>query len=129
MALTKEEAQSIVFSDMVAKLVKDGAQIKRELTPEQADMLHMAVGVSGEAGELLDAIKRYTIYQKKLDLENVIEELGDLEFFMERIRQLTGVTREQTLLANIRKLGTRYSAGKYTNEQAQVRADKQELHS
>lgn len=129
MALTKEEAQSIVFSDMVAKLVKDGAQIKRELTPEQADMLHMAVGVSGEAGELLDAIKRYTIYQKELDLENVIEELGDLEFFMERIRQLTGVTREQTLVANIQKLGTRYSAGKYTNEQAQVRADKQELHS
>lgn len=129
MALTKQEAQEIVFSDMVAKLVKDGAQIKHELTPHQADMLHMAVGVSGEAGELLDAIKRHTIYQKDLDLENVIEELGDLEFFMERIRQLTGITREQTLIANIQKLGKRYSAGKYTNEQAHQRADKQELQS
>lgn len=126
MSLTKEEAQGIVFSDMVAKLVKDGALIKAELTPDQADLLHMAVGVSGEAGELLDAIKRYTIYQKDLDLENVIEELGDLEFYMERIRQLTGVTREQTILANIQKLGKRYSAGKYSNEQAQQRADKQE---
>lgn len=129
MPLSKEDAQAIVFSDMVAKLVKDGAQIKRELTPEQADMLHMAVGVSGEAGELLDAVKRYTIYQKDLDLENVIEELGDLEFFMERIRQLTGVTRDQTLIANIQKLGKRYHDGAYSNEQAQVRADKQELHS
>lgn len=116
--------QQIKFEEMVRALVKDGALIKHELTPSDADLLHMGVGVSGEAGELLDAIKKATIYRKPLDLVNVIEELGDLEFYMERIRQIVGVTREQTLEANIAKLGVRYSKGAYSNDQAATRADK-----
>lgn len=119
----------IVFSDMVAALSKPGEVILRELSPADAELIHMAMGVSGEAGELLDAIKKPTIYRKPIDMENVIEELGDLEFFMERIRQMTGITREQTIQANIAKLGKRYSQGTYSNTQAQVRADKQELRS
>lgn len=108
---------------MVAALVKNGQDILKELTPEQADLLHMGVGVSGE---LLDAIKKHAIYGKPLDRENVIEELGDLEFFMERIRQIIGVSREETIAANVAKLGKRYSKGTYSNEQAQARADKVE---
>lgn len=38
----------------------------------------MATGVSGEAGELLDAVKKSVVYKKPLDRENVVEELGDL---------------------------------------------------
>lgn len=116
--------QNINFAEMVAALVKPGADIIAELTPEQADLLHMGVGVSGESGELLDAIKKGTIYGKPLDIENIIEELGDLEFYMERVRQLINITREQTIEANIAKLGKRYSSGKYSNQQAQARADK-----
>ena len=123
---TIEEASvdTIDFSEMVTALVKDGQEIIDELQPCQADLLHMAVGVSGEAGELLDAIKKHAIYHKPLDLENVIEELGDLEFFMERIRQIAGITRQQTIEANIAKLGKRYNKGAYSNEQAQERLDK-----
>ncbi|MDR8269105.1 nucleotide pyrophosphohydrolase, partial [Acinetobacter baumannii] len=55
-----------------------------------------------------------------------IEELGDLEFYMERIRQIIGVSREETIAANMAKLGKRYSKGTYSNEQAQARADKVE---
>jgi NTP pyrophosphatase (non-canonical NTP hydrolase) len=83
----------------------------------------MGTGVSGEAGELLDAIKKYVVYNKPIDLENVIEELGDLEFYMEKIRQNLGITREQTLVANIEKLGKRYANG-YSDKAAQERADK-----
>ena len=116
--------QPIVFADMVRGLAKDGKDILRDLSPINADLLHMGVGVAGEAGELLDAIKKNTIYGKPLDLENVIEELGDLEFYMERIRQITGITRDQTIEANIAKLGKRYSSGRYSNDQAVARADK-----
>lgn len=123
------EAQTIVFADMVAALSKPGMDILRELTPDEAELVHMGMGVSGEAGELLDAIKKVAIYRKPIDMQNIIEELGDLEFFMERVRQLVGVTREQTIIANINKLGKRYSKGAFSNEQAQVRADKQGLHS
>jgi len=114
----------IQFEAMVTGLAKDGQAIIDGLTPEKADLLHMGVGVSGEAGELIDAIKKYTIYGKELDRDNMIEELGDIEFYMERIRQIIGVTRKETTDANIAKLGKRYSTGLYSDEQAQARADK-----
>ena len=43
-----------------------------------------------------------------IDRENVIEELGDLEFYMEGVRQNLGITREETLNHNIQKLSKRY---------------------
>jgi hypothetical protein len=54
----------------------------------------------------------------------VVEELGDLEFYMEGLRQATGITREETLAANIAKLGKRYQNHLYSDGQAQSRADK-----
>ena len=84
----------------------------------------MAMGVSGEAGELLDAIKKATIYRKPLDKENVIEECGDILFFVQGILNYYAYTLEDAVEENKQKLSKRYSAGKYSNEQAQQRADK-----
>jgi len=111
-------------STLVSDLKKSPEEIINELKPEQADALHMAIGIAGESGELLDAIKKWSIYQKPLDLENVIEELGDLEFYMEGLRQSLNLTRVQTLVENIAKLQKRYSKGEYSNDQANERADK-----
>jgi len=115
-----------MFEKMVGALIKPGADIVRSLTPGRANALHMAVGVSGEAGELLDAVKKYVIYDKPVDSENIIEELGDLEFYMQGLRAVFGITREQTIQANIAKLSKRYHTGAYTDNQAQERADKAE---
>lgn len=112
------------FEDMVTNLAKDGQDIIDSLTPAKAHELHMAVGVCGEAGELIDAVKKYVIYNKDIDFQNIVEELGDIEFYMEGLRQSFGITREQTLAANIAKLGKRYSGGTYSDLDAQVRADK-----
>ena len=109
---------------MVKVLAKDGQLIKDELTPEQAHQIHMAIGVSGESGELLDAVKKGAIYQKPLDRENIIEELGDIEFYMEGLRQSLNISREDTIQANIGKLGKRYKGFKYSNKAAIERADK-----
>jgi NTP pyrophosphatase (non-canonical NTP hydrolase) len=110
---------------MVSFLKKPGADIIASLTPEKMDMLHMAVGISGEAGELLDAVKKAAVYNKPIDRENVIEELGDLEFYMEGLRQTLNITREETLGHNIKKLSVRYNGG-YSDAAAQARADKPE---
>ena len=117
--------EKIIYSEMVKALAKPGQQIIEQQTAEQAHIQHMAIGISGEAGELLDAVKKSSIYQKPLDRENVIEELGDLEFYMEGLRQGLNISREETIEANINKLGKRYSSGAYSNSQAQDRADKQ----
>jgi len=111
---------------MVSALVKPGQAIIDSLTPEDADLLHMAVGVSGEAGELLDAVKKKVIYRKELDIDNMKEELGDIEFYMERIRQICGFTREEVIEANISKLSKRYKSLSYSDDAAQKRADKAE---
>lgn len=115
----------IKHSDMVTALVKSGALILEQMTPQKADAMHAAIGVAGEAGELLDAVKKHVIYNKPLDRENVVEELGDLEFYMEQLRQNIGVTREETLAANIAKLEIRYNGLRYSDQAAQDRADKQ----
>lgn len=62
--------------------------------------------------------------RKDLDRANVVEELGDLEFYMEGLRQATGITREECLEGNIAKLGKRYQGLKYSDKSAQERADK-----
>jgi NTP pyrophosphatase (non-canonical NTP hydrolase) len=113
------------FGMMVAALVKPGQDIIESLSPERADLLHMAVGVSGEAGELLDAVKKHVIYNKPLDIENVKEEIGDLYFYIERILQLIDTSRDEIMERNIAKLTKRYGE-KYSDKAAQERADKRE---
>lgn len=117
---TREEE----YASFVASLVKPGSKIKEDVTPEGLHLWHMATGVAGEAGELLDAIKKHVVYKKPLDVHNVVEELGDLEFYMEAVRAAIGVTREEVVAQNVEKLSKRYPSGSYSNEQAQNRADK-----
>lgn len=118
---------TITHPEMVRALVKPGAAILDSFDAAKADLIHGAVGIAGEAGELLDAVKKHVIYNKLLDRENVIEELGDLEFYMEQVRQNLGISREETLAANISKLSVRYASLTYTDEAAQARADKAEI--
>jgi NTP pyrophosphatase (non-canonical NTP hydrolase) len=110
-------------TELVTALAKPGCDILDDLSPDQAFVLHMSIGVSGESGELLDAIKKWAIYQKPLDIDNVIEELGDIEFYLEGIRQAFSLDREDILKANIVKLRKRYGET-YTNAAAIARADK-----
>ena len=97
---------------------------------KQKDIIHMILGLSGEVGELTDAVKKHVIYEKELDIENIIEELGDIEFYLEGLRSaLQGtisLNRETILRENIRKLEKRYSSGTYSDSQAKERKDKED---
>lgn len=108
---------------LVKALVKPAEEISDNISPHTAQLLHMVLGIAGEAGELVDAIKKMAIYNKPLDLDNVEEELGDLEFYMEGLRQELDLNREIILQKNIQKLQKRYGE-KYSDKAAQERADK-----
>lgn len=88
-------------------------------------LLHCGLGVCGEAGELADAIKRHVIYGKPLDRANVIEELGDLRFYMEAVCNILGISDQEVLQANADKLSKRYKDLTYSGEAAIARADKE----
>lgn len=111
------------YETLVETRLKSALDVYKEFTLDKANLVHIALGISGEAGELLDAIKKHYAYNKTLDETNVIEELGDLEFYMEALRQHLGVTREQVLKANMGKLLTRYTKG-YSDKEASQRKDK-----
>ena len=42
---------------------------------------HMALGMAGEMGEIIDAIKKAEIYGKELDRVNLAEEVGDVFWY------------------------------------------------
>lgn len=111
---------------LVSKLKKPAADIHSSLDSQKCDLLHMAIGICTEAGELLDAIKKHIFYEKQLDENNVIEELGDLEFYMEGLRQCLSIDRAEILEDNFNKLSKRYNEMRFTNKAAVTRADKQE---
>jgi len=102
---------------------KSGEDILNSMSHSDMHLLHMAVGICGEAGELIDAIKKACVYNKPLDRENAIEELGDIEFYLQGIRAGLNVSRDEVLQANIDKLEKRYPKG-YTDKAAQDRVDK-----
>jgi hypothetical protein len=93
------------------------------MNDSQYQMLHMAVGIAGEASEILECIMNYCI-TGVMDKENFVEEFGDLEFYMQGARAEMDITRLMTLTHNLRKLSVRYAGFEYTDKAAHARADK-----
>lgn len=108
---------------LVTALAKDGQEIKDTLTPLDCHLWHMSSKLCSEAGELMDCVGKAVIYRKPIDLENAREELGDIEFYLEGLRQGLNITREECLEHNIAKLQKRYGE-RYSDKAAQERADK-----
>jgi NTP pyrophosphatase (non-canonical NTP hydrolase) len=91
---------------------------------ENGKLIHAAFGVSGEAGELLDAVKKCIFYGKELDTANVVEELGDILFYVAMACNALGISLEQVMDSNFKKLSKRYSSGSFSEKEAQERIDK-----
>lgn len=110
------------YDDFVRMLLKPGT------VEEQAN--HIGLGICGEAGEFADIIKRQWHYQSanmpdgKSFRESVIEELGDLRFYEQAAMNLYGISEQEVLNYNAKKLGERYAKLRYSNEAAAARADK-----
>jgi NTP pyrophosphatase (non-canonical NTP hydrolase) len=110
---------------VISKDVKNYNVVSTRLA-EEVELLrlfHAAVGVSGESGELLDAVKKAVIYGKKLDMTNVKEELGDILFYVTLAASSIGVNLDTLMQLNQDKLNKRYPTG-YTDAAAVLRADK-----
>ncbi len=137
---------------IIGKLCKKSAlvlthiaeNISTPVSKDEAHLWHMAIGMTGEAGELLDAYKKRGVYRKELDLVNVIEELGDFRFYLtgykygtnqeetefdyllEELYRLFNITEEEVEAHNRAKLAKRYESLTYSDQAAQARLDKVE---
>lgn len=114
---------------LVSRLAKPAEEILKELTTTKIDLLHMLTGMETEIGEIATTIKAIVFYNKPIDYDNIIEELGDLEFYIQGLRHTLAISRDETLLHNINKLNKRYPDG-YNDQSAIKRADKAtEIHN
>ena len=59
--------------------------IAKSLPTQKERLEHAYIGVCGEIGELADTWKKHTIYEQPLDMANILEELGDLRFYIQII--------------------------------------------
>ena len=105
------------------------------LNQVQAETLHHAMGVCTEAGELMDQLKRHIIYGFDLDATNLIEELGDLSWYMAGIMRTINRTRSgephnpeiasEIMDKNIAKLRKRFKEKFNTHEALNRDLDKE----
>lgn len=110
-AITKDRP---TYQDMIERVQK---------APGQARVLHAALGIAGESGELVDAIKKHVMYGKDLDIANVKEELGDMLWYMSLLLDAIGSSYEEVMQINHDKLEKRFPSG-FTEKAAVARADK-----
>lgn len=111
-ALTKERKGY----DKVAERINTGSS---------GQLLHGALGLSGEAGELLDAVKKHIMYGKELDRANVLEEAGDALWYLSLVLESVGSNFSEVMQLNHDKLEKRYPGG-FTEALAQLRLDKKD---
>lgn len=76
-----------------------------EVTP---NLEHAIMGIVTEAGELMDQIKKSKIYNQSIDKVNLVEEAGDVMWYMAILARELGVGFEEMWDKNIRKLQKRY---------------------
>jgi NTP pyrophosphatase (non-canonical NTP hydrolase) len=67
-----------------------------------------AMGICGEAGELVNKIRKHMERGDEILTEPLIEELGDINWFLNQVYNVLGVTQEDVLEHNVAKLIARH---------------------
>lgn len=114
----KDYTSATSRTDPEGNYTPEGEVAKRLV--KNAAALHYAMGLSTEANEVLDALKAHIYYGKPLDTVNLIEEVGDIQWYEARLLSLLGSSFAYARTANILKLMKRYPDG-FTEEDATVR--------
>lgn len=69
------------------------------------------LGLAGESGECCDILKKHRFQGHELDVNHLIEELGDVMWYVAEAAAGLGVTLEDVAKRNVEKLELRYPSG------------------
>lgn len=76
------------------------------------DMMRNAVyGLNGESGEVIDLLKKHEFQGHDLDRDKLIDEAGDVAWYLALLASALGVSLEEIMQRNIEKLIERYPEG------------------
>jgi NTP pyrophosphatase (non-canonical NTP hydrolase) len=118
-AVTSDASKDFVaLADRLVELDGKGANIERLLTA--------GVGINAEGGEFLEIIKKMVFQGKPWNDDNrehLIIELGDLLWYVAQATQALGVSFEEVIETNVRKLEKRYPGGQFDIYYSENRAE------
>lgn len=84
--------------------------MNKDLT-EKEKLSMLAMGIAGEAGEIVDTLKKALYHGHELDLGELVKELGDLTWYLEHLKGHYKISNELIYIGNIMKLNKRYEDG------------------
>ncbi len=98
-----------------SKFLKDSSWYPDANTGNMHEFAYLFLGVGGESGEAQDAFKK--LYRNGSEgflwsrdgtkLLKIIDEIGDIQWYLTRILDQMGVTQEEVLIHNVLKLYNR----------------------
>lgn len=77
----------------------------------QQMLIDAALGLTGEAGEVADLVKKANYQGHILDKDAIMKELGDVAWYIALACQGLGVTMQDVFQMNVDKLKKRYPDG------------------
>lgn len=98
-------------------LYEDYPANRAENLAANAQAVEACLGIAGEAGEVLDLLKKHWMYNKPLDSGKLLEELGDCLHYLMRLAHLYNFSLPTIMEYNAMKLRARFKDG-YTHEAA-----------
>lgn len=84
--------------------------MNRELSDREI-LINSVMGLCGESGEVIDIVKKHISHGHELNKEKLIDELGDVAWYLAECAYAIGVPLEDVLARNIEKLKARYPDG------------------
>ncbi len=79
-----------------------------------SNLTHAALGIAGEAGEIVDTIKKVVFNGRAFDRSALVAEIGDTVWYINLLIATLGTTWEEVLTKNIAKLEARYPTAEVT---------------
>lgn len=101
--------------------------MNKELSYEQR-LTMLSMGLAGEAGELVDAMKKHVFHGHDLDIKDLRKEMGDVLWYLVNMMNELAIDPEDVLTENIIKLMKRYPDG-FSEEASKNRIDTREEKS
>ena len=90
--------------------------------PHEQRLVNFAMGLAGEAGEVVNYLKKVCFHGHELDKNKLAEELGDCLWYIATLANTVELWLDFIADANIRKLQERYPEG-FSEERSKERAE------
>ena len=74
-------------------------------------LINGVMGLCGEAGEAIDIVKKHLAQGHELHKDKLVEELGDVAWYLAELATVLEVDLDTILTNNIKKLAKRYPDG------------------